>query len=136
VKPNMRRQLPGTFIPQDLGAGVWRLSRSEPGLVDVFVLGATPEAAQWLRARSLRDLDIEWREDCALLGSSADGNRATVALQGAIVHEPLPQLYAALPLAGLDEQARRFWRRVFRLVRIPGGRHLLGILARRSRRRG
>ena len=39
------------------------------------------------------------------------------------------------PLAGLDEKARRFWRRVFRLVRIPGGRHLLGVLARRSRGR-
>jgi hypothetical protein len=124
VKPNMRRQLPGTFETQDLGAGVWRLSRSEPGPIDVFVLGATPQAAEYLRAPSVRDLDIEWRADCALLG--------TVAMQGAIVHEPLPQLYAALPLAAHDERARRFWRRVFRLVRIPGGRHLLGVLGRRS----
>lgn len=124
MKQNMRRQLPGTFKAQALGAGVWRLSRSEPGPIDVFVLGATAEAADYLRAPILRDLDIEWRADCALLG--------TVAMQGAIVHEPLPQLYAALPLAGLDERARRFWRWVFRLVRIPGGRYLLGVLARRS----
>jgi len=123
-------------MTQDLGAGVWWLSRSEPALIDVFVLGATPEAAEFLRARRVRDLDIEWRADCALLGLIADGNPGTVALRGAIVHEPLPQLYAALPLAGLDEQARRFWRRVFRLVRIPGGRHLLGVLARVSRGRG
>ena len=123
-------------MTQDLGAGVWRLSRSEPGRIDVFVLGATPRATEWLGARSVRDLDIEWRADCALLGSTADANPATVTLQGAIVHEPLPQLYAALPLAGFDERARRFWRRVFRLVRIPGGRHLLGVLARRSRGRG
>jgi hypothetical protein len=132
----MRRQLPGTFMTQDLGAGVWRLSQSEPGPIDVFVLGATPPAAEFLRAHSVRDLDIEWRADCALLGAMADGNPETVALPGAIVHEPLPQLYAALPLAGFDERARRFWRRVFRLVRIPGGRHLLGVLARRSRGRG
>jgi hypothetical protein len=124
VKPNMRRQIPGTFVAQHLGAGVWRLSRSEPGLIDVFVLGATPQAEDYLRTPSVRDLDIEWRADCALLG--------TVAMRGAIVHEPLPQLYAALPLAAFDERARRFWRRVFRLVRIPGGRHLLGVLARRS----
>jgi hypothetical protein len=57
-------------------------------------------------------------------------------VRGAIVHEPLPKLYAELPLAGFDERARRFWRRVFRLVRIPGGRHLLGVLARRPRGQG
>jgi hypothetical protein len=28
---------------------------------------------------------------------------------------------------------RRFWRRVFRVVRIPGGRLLLGWLSRRTR---
>lgn len=131
----MRCQLPGAFQTHALSAGVWRLSCNEPALIDVFVLGATPQAAEFLRAPSVRDLDIDWRADCALLGSTVDGVRKTVAMQGAIVHEPLPRLYAALPLAGLDEQARRFWRRVFRLVRIPGGRHLLGILARRSRGR-
>jgi hypothetical protein len=40
-----------------------------------------------------------------------------------------------LPLVSFDDKARRFWRRVFRLVRIPGGRHLLGVLARRNRDR-
>lgn len=135
MKRNMRRQLPGTFSTQDLGAGVWRLSRGEPARIDVFVLGASPEAAEFLGASGVHDLDIDWRADGALLGSTAQGICNTVAVRCAIVHEPQPQLYAALPLAGLDEQARRFWRRVFRLVRIPGGRHLLGILARRSRGR-
>jgi hypothetical protein len=36
-------------------------------------------------------------------------------------------------LADFDARARRFWRRVFVLVRIPGGRRLLGMLARASR---
>jgi len=50
----------------------------------------------------------------------------SVKARSAIVHEPLPRLYEALPLVSLDAKARRFWRRVFRLVRIPGGRYLLG----------
>jgi hypothetical protein len=59
----------------------------------------------------------------------------TVKARSAIVHEPLAHLYDAFPLAGLDAKARRFWRRVFRLVRIPGGRYLLGVLAHRTRDR-
>jgi hypothetical protein len=59
--------------------------------------------------------------------------RSVIRTQTVIVHEPLANLYAALPLATLDANARRFWRRVFTLVRIPGGRHLLGILGRRRR---
>jgi len=45
------------------------------------------------------------------------------------------ELYAALPLAQFDRRARRFWRRVFLLVRIPGGRSLLGMLTYVSRKR-
>ena len=30
--------------------------------------------------------------------------------------------------SSIDADARRFWRRVFRLVRIPGGRYLLKVL--------
>jgi hypothetical protein len=40
----------------------------------------------------------------------------------------LGHLYESLPLVSIDADARRFWRRVFRLVRIPGGRFLLKIL--------
>jgi hypothetical protein len=54
-------------------------------------------------------------------------------VQSAIVHQPLARLYDGLPLAEFDSKTRRFWGRVFTLVRIPGGRHLLGVLARRSR---
>jgi hypothetical protein len=63
------------------------------------------------------------------------GNRvATVEAAGAIVHEPLGHLYESLPLVSIDADARRFWRRVFRLVRIPGGRYLLKVLTRPGRR--
>lgn len=131
----MRRNLPGGFLARELGERAWRLSRGEPEPVEVFVLGAEPAAAGCLRAPDLRDIGLEWRADGVCLTLMSNGRPSTVKTQSAIVHEPLPHLYAALPLASLDEKARRFWRRVFRLVRIPGGRHLLGVLARRSRGR-
>jgi len=58
---------------------------------------------------------------------------ASVEAANAIVHEPLEHLYERLPLISIDADARRFWRRVFRLVRIPGGRYLLKLLARSRR---
>ncbi len=99
------------------------------------MLGAAAPTGESSRALEVRDIDIEWRADSVWLRFIADGRSMAVQAQGAIVHEPLPRLYAALPLARLEEPGRRFWRRVFRLVRIPGGRYLLGVLARRSRGR-
>jgi hypothetical protein len=131
----MRRNLPGTFRAGTIGEGAWRLSRSEPDPIDVFVRGAAAHASESFRTGKVRDLGIEWRADALRLRWILDGRHDSVEAQSAIVHEPLPHLYAALPLATLDERARRFWRRVFRLLRIPGGRHLLGVLARRSRGR-
>jgi hypothetical protein len=135
MKPNMRRNLPGTFLTRDLGVGAWRLSRSEPAPVDVFLRGAEPAAAEAFRSLTLRDIDIEWRAGTVVLTMTSAARRRTIKAQSAIVHEPLLHLYEALPLISLDEKARRFWRRVFRLVRIPGGRYLLGVLARRTRDR-
>jgi len=135
MKPKMRRILPGTFLTRKLGDGAWRLSRSEPELIDVFVRGAEPGAAEAFRPRAVGDIDIEWRAETVLLTMTSAEQLRTVRAQSVIVHEPLARLYEALPLVTLDAKARRFWRRVFRLVRIPGGRHLLGALARFPRRR-
>jgi hypothetical protein len=130
MDPKMRRNLPGTFSVRDLGRGAWRL-HSEPAHVSVIVRGAEGSALP----AAVRDIDIEWRADDVLLSVTSDGQRRVIRSQTVIVHEPLADLYAALPLADLDDKARRFWRRVFTLVRIPGGRHLLGLLARGSRAR-
>lgn len=135
MKSNMRCNLPGAFLTRNLGQGGWRLSRGEPEPVEVFLLGAAPPTAESSQALDVRDIDIEWRADSVWLRFISDGRPIAVQVQGAIVHEPLPRLYAALPLAHLEAPGRRFWRRVFRLVRIPGGRYLLGVLARRSRGR-
>jgi hypothetical protein len=135
MKPNMRRHLPGTFHTQVLGTGAWRLSRSEPGPIDVFLRGADPDAAEALRLPTPADVEIEWRPGMAVLCVTSAARRRVFKVQSAIVHEPLAQLYDALPLKSFDAEASSFWRRVFALVRIPGGRYLLGVLARRSRGR-
>jgi hypothetical protein len=136
MKPKMRRNLPGTFLTRDLGEGAWRLSRGEAAPVDVFLRGVEPGAADVLRSSPVRDIDIEWRAEAVVLTLTSAERHRTVNARSAIVHEPLARLYEALPLVRLDAKARRFWRRVFRLVRIPGGRYLLGVLARRTRGRG
>jgi hypothetical protein len=135
MQPKMRRNLPGTFLTRNIGEGAWRLSRSAPTPVEVFVRGADSGAAEVFRPPDVRDIGLEWRAETVVLTVTSAGQISTVVTRSAIVHEPLAHLYDALPLANLDAKARRFWRRVFRLVRIPGGRYLLGIVARRRGRR-
>jgi hypothetical protein len=135
MNPKMRRNLPGTFLTRNLGAGAWRLSRSEPAPVDVLLRGADSDAADAFRSPDISDIDIEWRPETVALAMTSAARRRVIKVQSAILHEPLAHLYEALPLVSFDDRARRFWRRVFRLVRIPGGRHLLGILARGTRAR-
>jgi hypothetical protein len=96
----------------------------------VYLRAAERGAAQSFGASPLIDLGIEWHDEKALLTFIAGGKVASVAAASAIVHEPLSSLYEGLPLAGLDARARRFWRRVFALVRLPGGRFLLKLLTR------
>jgi hypothetical protein len=133
MQTKMGQFLSGTFLTRELGKGAWRLSRRGPGPIDVFVRGADSQSAEALRPAQVRDIDIEWAGDAVRLGMQSGAESCSVRMQSAIVHEPLPRLYEALPLAILDANDRRFWRRVFRLVRVPGGRYLLAALARRSR---
>jgi hypothetical protein len=130
----MRRNLAGIFSAQNLGSGAWRLARGAPAPAELFLRGVESGAADAFGSPDLGDVDIEWLTGSVLLTMTAAGARRSFNAQSAIVHEPLSNLYDALPLAALDEKARRFWRRVFRLVRLPGGRYLLGVLARRSRK--
>jgi hypothetical protein len=128
----MRRNLPGPFVARNIGVGSWRLTRGYPEPVDVILRGAQPEAEEALSRLEAEYLDIEWDAKTVALTMTSAGRRRTINARSALVHEPLTHLYDALPLAAVDEKTRRFWRRVFRLIRLPGGRYLLGVLARRS----
>lgn len=139
MEPNRRRQLSGAFTAQDLGNGAWRLTQSEPSGIDVFLKGTGSttgaDSGEALGCGTVSDIEIEWRPSSASLSFTSNGAVRRIELTSAIVHEPRPHLYDQLPLAPFEPKARRFWRRVFRVVQIPGGRHLLGVLARGTRAR-
>jgi hypothetical protein len=138
MNPKKRRNFSGTFQVQERGNGAWQLSRGAPHEMDVFLHGAPHGAAQGFGASvpeglCIEGLCIEWQDQRALVSFTAGAKAGTVEAAGAIVHEPLQNLYESLPLASIDADARRFWRRVFRLVRFPGGRYLLKLLRRPAR---
>jgi len=126
----MRRNFSGAFLAQDRGSGAWQLTRAAPHEMEVFLREAEPGAARAFRLAPIVELGIEWQERTALLSFMAGDRVGTVEAATAIVHEPLGRLYESLPLVSIDADARRFWRRVFRLVRLPGGRYLLKVLTR------
>src|SRR5260370_7618234 len=97
MQPKMRRNLPGTFLTQNLGEGAWRLSRSETAPIDVFLRGTEPGAADALRPRVVRDVDIEWRAETVVLTMTSAEQPRTVRPQTSILHTPLPPLYQTLP---------------------------------------
>lgn len=129
-----RRNFSGAFLAHDSGGGKWRLSRAAPHPADVFLQGVEHAAAQTFRSEPLVELGIEWHAQQALVTFLVGAKIASVKAVSAIVHEPLELLYADLPLLSIDADARRFWHRVFWVVRLPGGRHLLKLLSRSRRR--
>jgi hypothetical protein len=131
----MRRNFSGAFISQDHGGGAWQLLRSAPHETTVYVRGAERDAASSFGPGQISDLGVEWSGETALLTFMSGGTASSVAASSAIVHESLSDLYTGLPLASIDANARRFWRRVFAVVRLPGGRMLLKLLTRARRSR-
>jgi hypothetical protein len=134
MSPKLRRNFSGAFLPQDRGNGAWQLSRPAPHEINVFLRDAERGAQRSFGTGPLLDLGIEWHAEKVLLTFMSDDKVASVEAASAIVHEPLDHLYERMPLVSIDADARRFWRRVFRLVRIPGGRYLLKAIARSRRR--
>jgi hypothetical protein len=131
---NMRRNYSGAFLVQSRGDDAWQLSRAAPHEMTVFLRHVEPGAARAFGIGPILELGIEWQAEKVLLTFLVDGRVASVEAANVIVHEPLADLYESLPLASIDADARRFWHRVFRLVRIPGGRFLLKLLTRSGKR--
>ena len=130
-----RYELPGTFMTFALDAGAWRLSRASPPGADIFLRGVSPPDGNMLAGAAPRDIEIEWSGAAATLTAAFGDQRRSVSVRSAIVHQPLGRLYDSLPLANLDARSRRFWQRVFRVAKWPGGRYLLSVLSRRARSR-
>src|SRR5260370_7663000 len=99
MQPKMRRNLPGTFLTQNLGEGAWRLSRSETAPIDVFLRGTEPGAADALRPRVVRDVDIEWRAVTVVFTMTSAQHPRTFRAQSSIIHEPLARLTEHLHLS-------------------------------------
>ncbi len=96
--------------------------RGVPSAVSPLPAGATGLAVEWAPAGDAR------------VTLSLGSETLAFEVASAVLHEPLPELYEPLGLPRFTPDTARFWRRVFRVVRLPGGRWLLGWLARRARR--
>jgi hypothetical protein len=132
MSKNVERTITAPLTARELATGVWQLSSGAAGGVDIILRGADPEARVFLTDLRASKAVVAWQRGGALVTLTAAGGPKQIHARTVILHEPRSQLYDGLPLVRLDEAARRFWRRVFWLVRIPGGRRLLGLVARRA----
>jgi hypothetical protein len=132
MNTRIERSVRGEFSARDLGSGAWRLTSNEPGGAEIHLLGVDPESARFLVGASAARVALRWEESGVVVTLVTAGGARQLKPRAATVHEALPRLYESLPLERLDDRARRFWRRVFLLVRLPGGRRLLGLMARRA----
>ncbi len=139
MKTQLRRSVRGSFEGRELGAGSWQLKSGQPagaaGRAEIYLLGAEPGAARLLLGTNFTAVDFDWADGGMLVTLTSAGGVRVLQTRTAVIHEPLSQLYDSLPLARFDDSARRFWRRIFRLVRVPGGRYLLRLVARTTRGR-
>lgn len=132
MNENVERTVNASLTAREPAPGTWCLSAGAADGIDIILRGADPEARAVLTGLRASRAVVEWRAHGALVTLSAAGGTTQIHARTVILHESLTTLYDGLPLAGFDHAARRFWRRVFWLVRIPGGRRLLGLVARRS----
>ncbi len=131
-----QRSLSGPFSATRLNSGLWQLTAATPDGATVYLHGAGAEAANLLAGARITALEFAWRPDGVMVRmTGAEGVRHFKS-ESVFIHDPKTLLYENLPLASFDANAQRFWRRVFRLMRVPGGRLLLGAIARRRGRRG
>ncbi len=133
----MRYTIPGPFAAQDLGRGLWQLTATgaAPTAEDPaqIYLRTAAAAAPTLRDGGVTELELDWHREGVSATMIGTRGASRLALRTAIVHEPQSRLYEQLPLAAFDRNAMRFWKRVFMLMRIPGGRFLLKFVAKQRR---
>jgi hypothetical protein len=124
-----RLVIPGPFTARRLDDG-WLITAA--GGAEVLLREVAPEESSRLAA-GFAALDLEWGADNVTVTIRREDREVRLLAGSAVVHEPQPLLYESLPLAGFDAAAKTFWRRIFTLIRIPGGRLLVRLIARRRR---
>lgn len=132
MSKNVERTISADLTARELAAGVWQLSSGAAGGIEIILRGTDPEARAALAGMRASKAVVVWQRSGAFVTLSAAAGTRQIRARTVILHEPRALLYDGLPLVRLDDAARRFWRRIFRLVRIPGGRRLLGLVARRA----
>ena len=128
----IRRSVFGPFSAHHLGDGSWRLTTRSPDPVQIHLKLEDSMSAAPLQDPAVQRLDVEWRDSDVVVTVTGATGAAVLKAKTVILHEPRASLYERLPLAPFDAKARRFWTRLFCLMRIPGGRLLLALLARRN----
>jgi hypothetical protein len=129
----LKRTLSGPVRAEELSDGFWRLTVGAPDAVQVYLRFTPGTDCAGLQDRGIRALDLQWLANGVSVRVAGTGGVRVLEAETAILHEAQSRLYDALPLTGFDAKARRFWQRVFWLIRVPGGRYLLRLIARRRR---
>ena len=132
MNARIERTLTGAFRATHLGADAWQLTTGTAGSAEIYLSGVDSDAFAVLDGATPSAVRVAWSPAGATVTLIAPGASTQFRSRTATIHEPRPKLYQGLPLVVLDDKARRFWRRVFRIARIPGGRRLLRWIAQRS----
>jgi len=129
----IERTLTGAFRAVHLAADTWQLTTGAAGSAEIYLSGVDRDAFAALDGSTPSAVTVAWSDAGATVTLISPGASKQFRSRAATLHEPRPQLYGGLPLVVMDNAARRFWRRVFLIARIPGGRRLLRWIARRTR---
>jgi len=135
MNTRIERTLTGAFRATHLAADSWQLTTGAAGSPEIYLSGVDRDAFAALDGSAPSAVSVAWSATGATVTLIAPGASTQFKSRTATIHEPRPQLYQGLPLVVLDDAARRFWRRVFLLARLPGGRRLLRWIAQRTRGR-
>jgi len=132
MNTRIERTLTGAFRATHLGADSWQLTTGAAGSAEIYLSGVDSDAFAVLDGAAPSAVSVAWSAAGASVTLIAPGASTQLRSRTATIHEPRPELYQGLPLVVLDDKARRFWRRVFWIARVPGGRRLLSWIAQRS----
>jgi hypothetical protein len=131
----MQRSFSGEFVITELHLGTWQIDNRIAPYDKILVRGVQlPRSAVPVLPTAV---SLVWTTGARVALTLADAAQSvTVACSTALSHETAPALYRVLPLAEYTSERQRFWGRVFWLVRLPGGRLLLRLIAKLERRSG